>query len=129
MVQPYLENFLYHFINRMPPFYILTLNRSSLASSPQVSHYAQGISAQCISFSNITHWSINKVILIGGKPVYFSLNRSFIEFQHRMKHYSRFLLSLRTLRVLRKREETGKTPRWRPPPTGATGAISPCCNW
>jgi hypothetical protein len=118
MDQPYLENFLYHFISKMPPFYMLKLNRSTLLN-PQLSFYAQGMNAQCISFSNITHWSINRIILIGGKPVSFNLNRHFIALQRLMKLYCRFFLSLRSLRVLRLREETGKMPRWRMPPIGA----------
>ena len=102
----------------MPPIYMLKLNRSSSLRSPQLSYYAQGMSAQCISFSNITHWSVVKIILISGKPVSFSLNRHFIALQRLMKLYSRFLLSLRSLRVLRLRELGTKAPRWKCPPTG-----------
>ena len=102
----------------MAPIYMLKLNRSSLVNSPQLSYYAQGISAQCISFSNIIHWSVNKVIFLNGHAVSFCLNRHFIALQRLMKLYARFLLSLRSLRVLRLRELTGKMPRWRMPPTG-----------
>jgi len=118
MVQLYAENFLYPFINKMAPIYILKINRSSLIERPQISYYTQGISAQCISFSNITHWSIVKLILIGSSPVSICLNRHFIALQRLMKLYCRFLYSLRSLRVLRLREETGRLPRWRMPPTG-----------
>ena len=118
MVQRYLESFLYHFTNRMPPIYMLKLNKSSNPDKPQLSFYAQGMNAQCISFSNITHWSIIKLIIIGGRPVYFSLNRHFIALQRLMKKYAGYLLSLRSLRVLRLRELGGKLPSWRCPPIG-----------
>ena len=107
------------FIIRMPPIYMLKLNRSTSLASPQLSYYAQGMSAQCISFSNIVHWSVNRIILIGGKPVSFCLNRHFIALQRLMKLYARYLRSLRSLRVLRLREVGGKLPRWRAPPRGA----------
>ena len=106
------------FISRMAPIYMLKLNKSSIPNRPQLSYYAQGMDAQCISFSNITHWSIIKVVIISGKAVSFSLNRHFIALQRLMKLYSRFLLSLRSLRVLRLRELGGKMPRWNCPPTG-----------
>jgi hypothetical protein len=120
----YLENFLYLFINKMSPIYMLKLNKSSDLERPQLSFYSQGINAQCISFSNITHWSIMKVLVIRGKPVSFCLNKHFIALQRLMKLYSRFLFSLRSLRVLRLREETGKMPRWRAPPVGALYALA-----
>ena len=104
---------------------MLKLNKSSNPDKPQLSFYSQGMNAQCISFSNITHWSILKIILIKGKPVHFCLNRHFLALQRLMKFYCRFLLSLRTLRVLRRREETGKMPRWRAPPIGALYAEAP----
>ena len=109
----------------MTPFYLLRLNRSSEVLRPQLSYYAQGMNGQCISFSNITHWSILKIILIKGKPVHFCLNRHFIALQRLMKFYCKFLFSLRSLRVLRKREETGKMPRWRAPLKGALYAEAP----
>ena len=103
----------------MPPIYMLKLNRSSDLDKPQLSFYAQGMSAQCISFSNITHWSVVKIIIISGKPASFCLNRHFIALQRLMKLYAAYLRSLRSLRVLRLREVGGKMPRWRMPPTGA----------
>jgi hypothetical protein len=112
------------FISRMAPIYMLKLNKSSIPNRPQLSYYAQGMDAQCISFSNITHWSIIKVVIISGKAVSFSLNRHFIALQRLMKLYSRFLLSLRSLRVLRLRELGGKIPRWRAPPRGALHALA-----
>lgn len=102
----------------MAPIYMLKLNKSSDLKKPQLSFYAQGMNAQCISFSNITHWSILKVIIIKGKAISFCLNRHFIALQRLMKVYCRFLFSLRSLRVLRLREETGKMPRWKCPPIG-----------
>lgn len=109
----------------MTPIYMLKLNRSSLPEKPQLSFYAQGMNAQCISFANTTHWSVNRIILIGGKPVSFCLNRHFIALQRLMKLYSRFLLSLRSLRVLRLRELGVKVPRWRAPLKGALYALAP----
>jgi len=102
----------------MPPFYMLKLNRSLDLLRPQLSYYAQGISAQCIHLENVVHWSINKVIILKGIPVSFCLNKHFIALQRLMKAYSRFLFSLRSLRVLRERELYGKMPRWRMPPVG-----------
>jgi len=125
MGQPYLENFLYLFTNKMSPIYMLKLNKSSDIERPQISFYAQGMNAQCISFSNITHWSILRVLIVRGKPVSFCLNKHFIALQRLMKLYSRFLFSLRSLRVLRLREETGKMPRWRAPLKGALYAEAP----
>ena len=95
---------------------MLKLNRSSSLETPQLSFYAQGMSAQCIAFTNVTHWSILRIILINGKPTYYNLTRHFIAFQRLMKGYAQFLRSLRSLRVLRLREETGKGSRR--PPTG-----------
>jgi len=118
MVLHYLENFLYLFINKMPPIYMLKLDKSPLPCKTQLSFYAQGMSAQCITFTNVTHWSILRMILIGGKPVYFNLTRHFIAFQRLIKLYAQFLRSVRSLRVLRKREETGEGPRWRAPLKG-----------
>lgn len=103
----------------MAPIYMLKLNKSSDLERPQISFYAQGMNAQCIAFSNVTHWSVNRIILIGGKPVSFCLNKHFIALQRLMKLYCRFLFSLRSLRVLFRREETGKMPRWRAPLKGA----------
>ena len=103
---------------------MLKLNKSSIPDKPQLSFYSQGINAQCISFSNITHWSIIKLIIIGGRPVYFSLNRHFIALQRLMKFYACYLRSLRSLRVLRLRELGGKMPRWRAPPRGALYALA-----
>lgn len=103
----------------MAPIYMLKLNKSSNLERPQLSYYAQGMSAQCIHLENVTHWSINKVIVLKGISVSFCLNRHFIAAQRLMKLYSRFLFSLRSLRVLRRREESGKMPRWRAPPIGA----------
>ena len=103
----------------MPPIYMLKLNKSSEIQRPQLSFYTQGINAQCIAFSNVTHWSIMKVLIINGKPVSLSLNKHFIALQRLMKIYCRFLLSLRNPRILFKREETGKMPRWRAPLKGA----------
>ena len=102
----------------MAPIYMLKLNRSSLPQKPQLSFYAQGMNAQCISFANTTHWSILKIIFICGSPVSFSLNRHFIALQRLMKKYAGYLLSLRSLRVLRLRELGGKLPSWRCPPIG-----------
>ena len=119
MVQPYLENYHYLFINKMAPIYMLKLNKSSNIQMPQLSFYAQGINAQCIAFSNVTHWAIMRVLVIRGKPISFCLNKHFIALQRLMKLYCRFLFSLRSLRVLFKREETGKMPRWKCPPIGA----------
>jgi hypothetical protein len=97
---------------------MLKLNKSSIPDKPQLSFYAQGMNAQCISFSNITHWSIMKIILIGGRPIYFSLNRHFKALQRLMKIYAGYLRSLRSLRVLRLRELGTRPPRWKCPPTG-----------
>ena len=108
----------------MPPIYMLKLNKSSLEDKPQLSFYAQGMSAQCISFSNVVHWSVNRIIFLNGKAVSFCLNRHFIALQRLMKIYARFLRSLRSLRVLRLREETGKMPRWKAPPIGALYALA-----
>lgn len=110
----------------MPPMYMLKLNRS--LSSPQISYYAQGISAQCIHLQNVVHWSINKVVILKGVPVLFCLNKHFIALQRLMKAYSRFLFSLRSLRVLREREETGKMPRWRTPPIGTLYTVGTLGN-
>jgi len=103
---------------------MLKLNKSSIHNSPQLSFYAQGMSAQCIAFTNVVHWSVNKIIFLNGKAVSFCLNRHFIAMQRLMKLYARFLRSLRSLRVLRLREETGKMPRWRAPPIGALYALA-----
>ena len=118
MGRPYLESFLYLFINKMPPIYMLKLDKSPLPCKTQLSFYAQGMSAQCIAFTNVTHWSILRMILIGGKPIYFNLTRHFIAFQRLIKLYAQFLRSVRSLRVLRLREETGRGPRWRMPLKG-----------
>ena len=119
MDQHYLENYHYLFTNKMLPIYMLKLNKSSDIEKPMLSFYTQGINAQCIAFSNVTHWSIMKVLIINGKPISFCLNRHFIALQRLMKIYCRFLFSLRSLRVLFRREETGKMPRWRAPLKGA----------
>lgn len=103
---------------------MLKLNKAPLALAPQLSFYAQGMSAQCIAFTNVTHWSILRIVLIGGKPVYFNLTRHFIAFQRLIKLYAQFLRSARSLRVLRLRELTGKGPRWRAPPIGALYALA-----
>ena len=103
----------------MSPIYVLKINRSSDIRKPQMSFYTQGISAQCIHLENVIHWSIEKITLVNGKPCATSLSKHFLAFQRLVKHYSRFLLSLRSLRVLRRLEETGRIPVWRPPPTGA----------
>ena len=103
----------------MPPIYMLKLNRSYSIERPQISYYAQGLSAQCIHLENVIHWSILKIILVCGKPVYFNLTRHFLAFQRLIKLYAQFLRSARSLRVLRYREETGKVLRWRAPPIGA----------
>ena len=102
----------------MAPFYLLKLNKSSNILRPQLSYYAQGMSAQCIRFENVTHWSINKALVIKGHIVHICLNRHFIALQRLLKLYARYFKSLRSLRVLRLREETGKIPRWRPPTIG-----------
>ena len=124
MGRPYLENYLYLFTNRMAPIYMLKLNKSSDIQMPMLSFYAQGMNAQCIAFSNVTHWSIMRIVVIRGKPISFCLNKHFIALQRLMKLYSRFLFSLRSLRVLRLREETGKMPRWRAPLKGALYALA-----
>ena len=98
--------------------YIIRLNRSSDISRPQISYYTQGISAQCIHLENVKHWSIKKIIIINGIPISFSLNRQLIAAQRLMKAYCKFLRSLRSLRVLFKREATGVFPKWTPPPIG-----------
>jgi len=95
--------------------YILKINRSEDILRPMVSYYSQGISAQCIILKDITHWSISRIVFIRGLPVSFSLNRHFIAAQRLMKTYSRYLRSLRSLRVLFKRELSGILPRWTPP--------------
>jgi len=107
----------------MRPVYMLKLNRSS--DSPHISYYAQGISAQCISLSNITHWSIEKIFFLRGKPVSFSLNRHFIAAQRLIKSYCQFFRRIRSLRVLRERELTGKIPLWRAPLKGALYTEAP----
>lgn len=84
-----------------------------------MSFYAQGISAQCIHLQNVIHWSIEKITIVNGMPCPTSLSKHFLAFQRLVKHYSRFLLSLRSLRVLRRIELTGRVPVWRRPPTGA----------
>jgi len=119
MVPPYLENYPYLFTNKMPPIYLLKLNRSSDILRPQMSYYAQGMSAQCIRLENVTHWSINKILVIKGKIIHICLNRHFIALQRLMKLYAHYFKSLRSLRVLRRREETGKMARWRAPFKGA----------
>ena len=103
----------------MTPIYVLKINRSPDIRRPQVSFYTQGISAQCIHLQNVIHWSIEKITIVNGKPCPTSLSKYFLAFQRLVKHYSRFLLSLRSLRVLRRLEETGRLPVWRPPPRGA----------
>ena len=95
---------------------MLKLNRPSSLEKPQISYYAQGISAQCIHLENVTHWSIVRIIFISGKPDYYNLTRHFLAFQRRMKGYAQFLRSVRSLRVLRLREVYGKMPLH--PPTG-----------
>jgi len=107
----------------MAPIYLLKINRSSDIRKPQVSFYAQGISAQCIHLQNVIHWSIEKITLVNGMPCPTSLTKHFLAFQRLVKHYSRFLLSLRSLRVLRRIELTGRVPVWRRPPTGALYSI------
>jgi len=107
----------------MTQIYLLKINRSSDIRKPQVSFYTQGISAQCIHLENVIHWSIEKITLVNGKPFPTSLSKHFLAFQRLVKHYSRFLLSLRSLRVLRRLEETGRLPVWRPPPTGALYSV------
>lgn len=99
----------------MSPIYILKLNRSSDLSRPQLSYYAQGISAQCIHLENVTHWSIEKIVIMKGIPISFSLNTQFIKVQRLMKAYSRFLRSLRSVKVLLNRERTGLFPKWKVP--------------
>lgn len=103
----------------MPPIYMLKLNRSSLVSSPQLSFYAQGMSAQCIHLQNVTHWSIEKVIILKGIPVSFNLNKHFIALQRLMKMYCRFLFHRRSPRSILIRQTTGKLPQWR----GPTGSL------
>ena len=100
----------------MPPIYMLKLNRSSI-ERPQLSYYTQGISAQCIHLQNVTHWSIEKVIILKGVPVSFNLNRHFIGLQRLMKMYCRFLFHRRSLKSLLRREITGTLPKWKGPTT------------
>jgi len=95
------------------PMYLLKLNKSSNLLRPQISYYSQGISAQCIAFTNVTHWSIEKILFINGKPVSFSLNSKFIELQRRIKHYCKFLRYVRSLRFIQTREISGKTYKYR----------------
>ena len=97
---------------------MLKINRSMFEDTPMISHYAQGISAQCIILKDITYWAIFRIRFIRGKPVKYRLNRHFIAAQRLMKAYCRFLRKCRSLRVLLEREKTGKSLRWRAPPTG-----------
>ena len=100
----YLGNFLYPFISKMGPIYMLKLNRSTDPLKPQDSYYAQGMSAQCISLENVIHWSILKIEFPLGSPVIKSLNRPFLAFQRKCQTYLRLLRRVRNIRNLRRRE-------------------------
>lgn len=111
----YYANYLYPFINKMAPIYILKLDRSPDILSPQISMYVRGMDVQCISFKNVIRWTICRTVFPKGDAVSISLNRHFIAAQRIIKSYCKFLIKVKSLKFLREREETGKSLIWRKP--------------
>jgi len=83
---------------------MLKLSRSNEFLSLQISYYARGMSAQCISLENVIHWTILKVEFPSGIPHFKSLNLPFIRFQQRCRSYFQLLRRVRNTRFLLNRE-------------------------
>jgi len=86
---------------------MLKLNRSANPLMPQESYYARGMSAQCISFENVIHWTILKIEFPLGSPQSKSLNRAFLGFQRKCRSYFRLLRRVRNIRTIFARELLG----------------------
>jgi hypothetical protein len=97
-------NFLYHFISKMPPVYMLKINNSQNILKPQITYYARGSISENVPLKYIRDWTICKMTFPGGKLENKSLNWPFLKFQQKIRNYLATIRRARSIRAIFRRE-------------------------